>query len=148
MEDQKLEKLKKAGSAWRCQMNNQFACASVLRELCEQGSRMRIRARNYSATGILVPEDGRVSKDNFLAQLLHADLRHRFKILVEIKNEIAGVTMIGMMGRERAMYLPLMAEVKKMRCMKGAYTSSDMIAIVKKKDLLQRNEQSASNKAL
>ena len=46
--------------------------------------------------------------------------------------------MTGMTGIAMAMYRPLMGEVKNTLCMKGAYTSSDMMMMVRKKDALQK----------
>jgi hypothetical protein len=47
------------------------------------------------------------------------------------------VTMMGMIGRERAMYLPLIGEVKNTPCIKGAKISNDMMAIVRTNDFLR-----------
>ena len=48
--------------------------------------------------------------------------------------------MTGMTGIAKPMYRPLMGEVKNTLCMKGAYTSVDMMMMVRKKDALQKHE--------
>jgi hypothetical protein len=47
-------------------------------------------------------------------------------------------TMTGMTGTAMPMYRPLMGEVRNTLCMKGAYTSNDMMMMVRKKDALQK----------
>ncbi len=46
--------------------------------------------------------------------------------------------MTGMTGIAKPMYRTLMGEVKNTLCMKGAYTSVDMMMMVRKKDALQK----------